>query len=216
MKYVALCAVLAVLTLITTGCITNLKEASYEVVSSDGDFEIRQYDSQILAEIVVDETLEEAGNKAFNKLFKYISGENTTQVEIAMTAPVSQEAESAEIEMTAPVGQEKVEQGWRVSFMMPQEYTMATIPKPTNPKVTLREVKARRVAAIRYSGGWSKAGYETHLDKLEAWVKEQNLSVNGNISWARYNPPFTPDFMKRNEILIPIDGGSADEKEESK
>lgn len=181
-----------------------IEEAEYEVIKKDGSFEIREYKSCILAEILIKASQKDAGNKAFRPLFKYISGENTAQSKIEMTAPVSQEKASEKIAMTAPVSQEKTEEGWAVSFMMPAKYTMETLPKPENENIKLRSVPARRVAAVRYSGTWSEKRFLKHKAKLEEWMKKSNLAPNGKSVWARYNPPFTPWFLRRNEILIPI------------
>ena len=107
--------------------------------------------------------------------------------------------------MTAPVGQQPAQEKWAVSFMMPAEYTLGTLPAPADPKVTLRPVPARRVAAVRYSGFWSQARYLKFKAELESWIRAKGLTVAGDPIWARYNPPFTPWFLRRNEILIPVD-----------
>ena len=106
--------------------------------------------------------------------------------------------------MTAPVGQRPTNGGWVVSFMMPSSYSMDTIPQPADPAVRLREVPAHRAAVIRYSGFWSEERYREHLHKLRAWIGQQGLEDAGDPVWARYDPPFKPWFMRRNEILIPI------------
>jgi hypothetical protein len=180
-----------------------IEEAAYQVEFAEEEFEVRAYEPHILAEVTFDD-FEEAQSRGFRMLFKYISGENRTQSKIAMTAPVSQEPASEKIAMTAPVGQEQTEQGWRFSFMMPASYTMETIPQPVNEAVTLREVPARRMAAVRYSGRWTRAGFDKHKELLEAWMASKNLSPAGEAVWARYNAPFTPWFWRRNEVLMPI------------
>jgi effector-binding domain-containing protein len=186
------------------GCAINIEEAKYEVVSRNKNFEIRDYASYVVAETVVDGTLEDAGNKAFSMLFKYISGENRSHGKIAMTAPVSQELAHEKIKMTSPVGQQRVEGGWVVSFTMPAQYTMETLPTPEDLRVKLRQVPACRMAAVRYSGGWSEKRYLRYKEELEAWIGENGFRILGEPVWARYNPPFTPWFLRRNEILIPV------------
>jgi effector-binding domain-containing protein len=185
-----------------------IEEAVYKVLEKENKFEIRDYAAHILAETVVEGDLEEAGNKAFKRLFKYISGENRSRDKVAMTAPVSQEPMEEKIQMTAPVGQRSVQDRWAVSFMMPASYTLETLPEPKDPKVTLRRVPARRMAAVRYSGFWSEKNYLRYKLELESWIHEKGLTIVGDPLWARYNPPFTPWFLRRNEILIPIDGGT--------
>lgn len=199
----------AILLLLLTGATTAMttEEAPYTVLKSDDIFELREYAPQVLAEIIVDGDLEAAGNKAFRPLFRYISGENRSRGKIAMTAPVSQEQKGEKISMTAPVSQQSAEGKWAVSFMMPASYTMETLPIPDDPNIKLRQVAARRVVAVRYSGFWSEEKYLLHKEKLEKWIKENRYTVTGEPVWARYNPPFTLWFMRRNEILIPVTTG---------
>jgi len=182
-----------------------VEEAAYTVVKKDNKFEIRDYAPHILAEIIVDDDFEQAGNKAFNRLFRYISGENRSRGKVAMTAPVSQESRGEKIAMTAPVGQQPVQGRWAVSFMMPASYTLETLPVPEDPKISLRQVPAHRMAAVRYSGFWSQKNYLRYKKELESWVHEEDLIIVGDPVWARYNPPFTPWFLRRNEILIPVE-----------
>lgn len=188
-----------------------IEEAEYEVIKQDDKFEIREYAPHILAETVVDGNLEDAGNEAFKRLFRYISGENQSRDKVAMTAPVSQQPMSEKISMTAPVSQQRVEESWAVSFMMPGSYTLETLPEPADPKVTLRQVPARQMAAVRYSGFWSEKGYLKNKLELEAWIQKMGLRIMGDPIWARYNPPFVPWFLRRNEILIPVESGGSRE-----
>jgi effector-binding domain-containing protein len=170
-----------------------IEEATYKVVKKDNQFEIRDYAPHILAETIVEGNLEEAGNKAFNRLFRYISGDNRSRNKVAMTAPV---------------GQQSVQEKWAVSFTMPASYTLETLPEPEDPNVKLRQVPARRMAAVRYSGFWSEKSYLQYKMELESWIHEMGLTNVGDPIWARYNPPFTPWFLRRNEILIPVDAGA--------
>ena len=184
------------------------EEAPYTVIKTDDIFELREYAPQVLAEIIVEGDLESAGNKGFKPLFRYISGDNKSRGKIAMTAPVSQEPTGEKISMTAPVSQQSVQGKWAVSFMMPASYTMETLPTPDDPNIKLRQVPVRRVAAVRYSGFWSEEKYLLHKEKLEKWIKDNRFTVTGDPVWARYNPPFTLWFMRRNEILIPVAAGT--------
>ena len=182
----------------------GIEEAKYTVVLKDSAFEIRDYSPCILAEILVEDTLEKAGNIAFYRLFRYISGENHNRAKIAMTAPVSQETRPAKIPMTSPVSQQSTPKGFAVAFTMPASFTMDTIPVPNDTEITLRQVPERRMAAIRYSGFWSEKGYQQHRTKLELWVEQKGLTAIGKPVWARYNAPFVPWFLRRNEVLIEI------------
>jgi hypothetical protein len=182
-----------------------IEEAKYEVVKKDNKFEIRDYAPHILAETIVEGDVEDAGNKAFKRLFRYLSGDNRSRDKVAMTAPVSQQPMGEKIKMTAPVGQQRVKESWAVSFMMPAAYTLENLPEPEDPKVSLRQVPARRMAAVRYSGFWSEKGYLRYKLELESWIHEKGLTIEGDPIWARYNSPFTLWFLRRNEILIPVD-----------
>ncbi len=196
----------AILLLLLTGATTAMatEEAPYTVIKTDDIFELREYAPQVLAEIIVDGNLESAGSKAFRPLFRYISGDNKSRGKIAMTAPVSQEKTGEKISMTAPVSQQSVQGKWAVSFMMPATYTMENLPTPDDPNIKLRQVPARRVAAVRYSGFWSEKKFLQYKQELDNWITANNLKVIGEPVWARYNPPFTLWFLRRNEILIPI------------
>lgn len=181
------------------------EEAAYQVIRQDGAIELRAYEPRLVAEVLVDGPFEDAGSIAFRTLFRYIDGNNRSKKNIPMTAPVSQEKANEKISMTAPVSQEKAGEKWAVGFLMPSAFTMETIPTPNDPAVVLREKPACRLAAIRYRGFWSAENYESHLQELKAWIREQGLTAAGEPIWARYNPPFTPWFLRRNEILIPVE-----------
>lgn len=193
-----------VATLLTGARAMAIEEAPYTVVKASGIFELRDYEPHIVAETLVDGTLEDAGNKAFRRLFDYISGANRSRSSLAMTAPVSQESAGEKISMTAPVSQQRSSGKWAVSFMMPAGSTMATLPVPDDSSITVRQVPARRMAAVRYSGTWSENNYLDYREKLERWIRENGLESTGEPVWARYNPPFTLWFLRRNEILIPV------------
>ena len=193
-----------ILLCLTTGCFT-VEEAEYKVLIKDGSFELREYAAHVLAETEVEGSLEDAGDKAFRPLFNYISGKNQSQKEIAMTAPVSQKTASEKIAMTAPVSQQRGDKGWKISFMMPKSYTMKTLPKPDNPKVKLRQVPIQQTVSVEYSGFWSEENFSENLEKLNYWANKKGFKKVGDPIWARYNPPFTLWFLRRNEILIPVE-----------
>ena len=183
---------------------TASEEASYVVIMKDKPFEVREYAPHVLAETSVEGSMKDASNPAFMKLFRYISGNNVSRSKVAMTAPVSQQSIGEKIKMTAPVGKQQFEDKWLLSFTMPKTYTLSTLPQPDDASITLREVPAQRMAVIRYSGAWSEKNYLNHESELTAWMRAQGLTRAGNPIWARYNPPFTPWFLRRNEVMIPI------------
>ena len=188
------------------GCnAVGLEKAKYSVLEKQGRFELRRYESSIVAETVAESDFGEAGNIAFGRLYQYISGENRTKESIPMTAPVGQEARSERIAMTAPVGQERSGDTWVVSFLMPSKYTMKTLPEPVDPTVTLREIPARKMASVRYSGTWSWKRYEERRARLEEFISGKGWRIQGEPVFARYDPPFQLPFLRRNEVLIPVE-----------
>jgi hypothetical protein len=191
--------------MISTGEVMATEQAKYQLITQDDDIELREYEPHVVAETEVDSDFEDAGSAAFKRLFDYISGNNIAQKEIAMTAPVSQEASGENIDMTSPVGQRENNGRWAVSFMMPASYTYETLPLPKDPSIKLQQVPAQYKAAITYSGLWSESNYLSNKDKLEAWIRDNHYTVAGEAIWARYNAPFTPWFLRRNEVLIPIE-----------
>ena len=183
-----------------------VEEAAYEVIKKESKFEVRKYSPHILAVTKVEGNLEDAGDKAFRYLFRYISGSNWPKGKPKGDVTETKKQKGEKIAMTAPVGQVKEKDKWVVSFMMPKQYTMDTLPKPSNSKVSLRQIPERKMAAIRYSGNWSEKGYLKAKKKLMEWIENEGLQVAGEPEWARYNAPFTPSLFRRNEILIPVKG----------
>jgi effector-binding domain-containing protein len=189
---------------LTSSPLLAVEEAEYRTLKADGKIELREYVPSVVAETVVSGDFEDAGNRAFRRLFNYIDGNNESADKIAMTAPVSQEKAGQKIEMTAPVSQEASGDDWAVSFMMPGSFSLENTPVPKDPAVKIRQVPAYRAASIRYSGLWSRENYDKHLERLMAWMEQEGLEASGPVVWARYNGPFTPWFMRRNEILVPV------------
>jgi hypothetical protein len=143
---------LTVFSLVIVDSATAIEKAKYTVVEKEDDFELRQYEAQIVAETYVEGSLKDSGNDGFRRLYAYITGDNKKKQSISMTAPVGQEAGSEKIAMTAPVNQEKKDSQWRITFFMPAEYTLETLPEPIDDRVKLLEEPGRLMAAVRYSG----------------------------------------------------------------
>ena len=182
-----------------------IEEVPYTVIEKNKAFELRQYSPHIVAETTVEGAFDQVGSEGFRRLADYINGENRSKQSIAMTAPVSQEAQSKKIAMTAPVGQEKSGDRWRITFVMPAKYALDTLPEPIDSRIELKQEPGRLMAAVRYSGTWSRKGYEENKERLLAWIQERGFKQTAEPVWARYNPPFMPWFLRRNEILIPVD-----------
>ena len=196
---------LIILPFVLCSCATiGIEKPGYSVIDKDGKFEIRQYESQIIAETFVDAGFEDAGNVAFRRLFDYISGNNRKKESISMTSPVKQEAESEKIKMTAPVNQEMAGDRYSVSFVMPSKYSLENLPEPTDNKVKIRQIPARKIAVVRYSGTWSEKRYLEKKKELEDFIKRKGLEVIDGDIFARYDPPFHPWFVRRNEVMLPV------------
>lgn len=187
--------------------VAAVEEARYDVVEGDGAVEIRDYAPMIVAETLVEGDRDRAINRGFRAIADYIFGNNVGAAKVAMTAPVLQQP-GEPIAMTAPVSQQAVGSDstprWRVSFVMPAGSSLASLPVPVNPAVTLREVATRRFAAIRFSGIAWQSSLDEQTGKLRDWMAARALSPLAAPAYAFYNPPWTLPFLRRNEVLIEI------------
>jgi len=182
-----------------------IEEPAYEVVQKLGEsVEIRRYAAYVVAEVLIAGPVDEAGNQAFPILAGYIFGKNKGERRFAMTAPVTQTSAPAKFAMTAPVTQSAAEGGTLVSFVLPKDITLSTAPEPIDERVKLREVSGHTLAAIRYSGFWSQANDAEHLGQLTAALQAAKLSWSGEPVAARYNGPWTPWFLRRNELWLKL------------
>jgi len=178
------------------------QEPEYQVARKLAGAELRQYAAYTVAEVVVAGPEREAGSQAFPILAGYIFGKNKGEKKFAMTAPVTQVAAPVKLEMTAPVTQSVTPGGFVVQFVLPKGVTLSSAPEPLDARVHLREVLPAQVAVIRYSGFWSEANDDEHLARLEAALRNADLNWVGEPVYARYNAPFTPWFLRRNEIWL--------------
>ncbi|MCJ7452703.1 MAG: heme-binding protein [Steroidobacteraceae bacterium] len=189
--------------MLTTSTAMAIEEPGFQVLENDGSFELREYAPYIVAETRVEASFQDAGSIAFQRLFRYISGNNVAQQKIAMTAPVTQ-SRGEKIAMTAPVSQVADGRAFLVAFTLPSTYTLATAPKPLDTTIQIREVPAQVIACWRYSGRWTVANYRQKEALLRERIKARGLVADGDAVLARYNSPFTPWFLRRNEVLIPV------------
>jgi effector-binding domain-containing protein len=182
-------------------------EPSWTLIKKEGNIEVRDYNAMIAAEVTTTGARYEAINAGFRILAGYIFGGNTAQEKIAMTAPVIQEAndsQSVKIAMTAPVMQEISENHneWKVRFIMPPEYTLASLPIANDSHIKFLEMPACRTAVIRFSGFNTDSNLNKHLTILMNWLNKNNIAPIGQPTYAFYNPPWTLPFLKRNEVII--------------
>lgn len=186
------------------------EQQPYEVLQENDAFELRRYPAHVVAEVELDGTFEDAGNRAFRALFGYISGDNRSQQTVAMTAPVVQQATASQkIAMTSPVVQAKgADDSYVVAFVLPATMTVDTAPVPTDPQVRVRAVPERVAAAARYSGRWTQSSYDRHLRELLTAVAAAKLAPVGPPRFARFDPPFKPWFLRRNEVIQDVASAS--------
>lgn len=181
-----------------------IEEPAYGITRRIGDVEVRHYAPYVVAEVRVTGSATAAGNQAFRILAGYIFGGNKGQQKLPMTAPVTQSVEGTKLPMTAPVTQNAASGGYLVQFVLPRGLALAAAPEPLDPRVSLREVAARDVAVIRYSGFWSDANYDRHLSLLQQALRAAGQAWTGEPVYARYNAPFVPWFLRRNEIWLQL------------
>jgi hypothetical protein len=188
------------------------EEPEYRVVETYPEFELRRYAPYLVAETEVTGEFDAVGNQAFRILAAYIFGENRSKTKMAMTAPVSQQPQGGEgekMEMTAPVMQRPKSAAeadrFVLSFVMPSGYTLDSLPEPEDPRVRLREVPGKLVAARRYSGRWTEANYRENEAALLRAVDEAGLTPLADPVYARYNSPFSLWFLRRNEVMVEVE-----------
>ena len=184
-----------------------IEEPDFEVLLTTKQYEIRRYDPYIIAEVDVQGDMGSAGNKAFRILAGYIFGNNEPGEKMAMTAPVESKPKGERMKMTAPVlsdAPEAQRKAYTYAFVMEEKYTLITLPTPVDPRIRIREKPSRVVAVRRYSGGWSEANYRKNEAALIDALETDRVEITGEPVLARYNGPFTPWFMRRNEILIEV------------
>lgn len=179
------------------------EEPKFALISKQGDFEIRDYEPTVTAEVDVQGGAERARNSGFNPLADYIFAKDRKGGKIAMTAPVTQVPRQT-IAMTAPVTQAQTASGWTVAFTMPAAYSLDKLPAPANPAVTLHEQPARRMAVVRFSGTASASEMDKKRQQLIARVTAEQLHPLGVPTFAFYDPPWTLPFLRRNEVMVEV------------
>lgn len=168
------------------------EQQPYEVVSEHPGFELRRYPDHVVAETRVTGSFEGAGNASFRRLVGYIGGRNAQRRKVSMTAPVVQETE------------DETAGRFLVGFVMPADVDIDNAPDPTDDDVSLRVVPAQTAAALSFSGRWTRERYDEHARRLLDAVEAAGLEVVGPPRFARFDPPWTPWFLRRNEVVVPV------------
>jgi hypothetical protein len=181
-KSLILISGLLVSTVGIAACITSragYETARYKVIRTEAAFEIREY-----PELKIATTARGTDNSSFMRLFRYIDGGNAAKEKIAMTTPVFMV-------------------NGKMAFVVPEKH-LATTPAPTSDQVKVDTMKTQSVAVYRFSGSRTKELEPQALAKLKAWMQQNKLREAGAPFSAYYDPPWTPGFLRRNEVLIPI------------
>jgi hypothetical protein len=190
-RFVILAGALIPLALLTLALVAP-GTTDYEVVEEADGFELRRYAPYVVAETTADGTFEEADGPAFAVLVDYIQGANEGGRRLPMTAPVHQQPGA------------DGEQTWLFQFVMSPEYLLSMLPRPASPEVSLRQVPERLVAARRYRGGWGETDYREQRQALMTALGDAEVDTVGMPVFARYNAPFVPGFLRRNEVLVEV------------
>lgn len=199
---IAAIALIAITAVMLGPIMSHVETPKYQVLQSNRNIEIRQYDRLLTASVSVEGTREQAMGEGFRLLADYIFGNNREQNTIAMTAPVQQKKQK--IAMTSPVQQQSVEKVWYISFVMPAKYNLDTLPKPLNKRVNITQEPAQQFVVITFSGAHSNQNLKKHEQQLIEYVRINDLEIRGRPKYAFYNPPWTLPMMRRNEIMLEI------------
>ena len=176
--------------LLVAGCQATragYESAPYKVVRSDGKFELRDYPA--LAVVETPMTNSKGSDGGFTRLFRFITGSNEGKQKIAMTTPVFMSGSGTNLTM---------------AFVLPEKLNTAAVPKPADAALTVRELPPGQFAVLRYSGGRNTKNEAKSLAKLKAWIEAQKLSVLSPPVYAYFDPPWTPTFFRRNEVMLRI------------
>ena len=184
-----------------------IETPTYKIVKKEKIFELREYNSYIIAKVQVKaKKYDEATTMGFRLLADFIFGNNTKKTKISMTAPVIQQQDSSEkIAMTTPVTVESIKNCiYTISFTMPKKYSLKDLPIPNNKDVSFEEIQAFKAAVIRFSGFVNEKTNLEKTEELKNWLKKNKIQPQGNFQTARYDPPWTPWFLRRNEVVVQI------------
>jgi hypothetical protein len=179
----------------------------YQVLTSEGDKEIRSYSKYVIAKTTVQGDYKETQGEAFRRLAGYIFGKNEKRQKLSMTAPVGQEKQTTnqKLAMTAPVAQSQSEEGWVMTFMMPSEFELSELPIPTDTRVSLEEIPPRILGTLRFSGLRDEAHNQEKAKELKSWLaNNKQYEISSEPIFAGYDPPWTLPFFRRNEVMFEL------------
>jgi hypothetical protein len=193
--------------LISGPLMSNVEHPQYVVTEKHKSIELRDYSPRTIAQVSTSGTREEAISSGFRQLADYIFGNNIAREFMSAEKQASQGQISTnkKIAMTAPVEQSKVNDTWTITFTMPSEHTLETLPSPKNAAITLSTVPPQSFIAIQFSGTNSTQNIGIHENKLRSFCEQNNIKIKNDAIYAFYNPPWTLPILRRNEVMFPID-----------
>ena len=206
MRYLFLVSLLFINNFFNTAMATE--EPAFKLISEEGEFQIREYEPKIIAQVEIEGDFDEASSRGFKVLADYIFGNNLldgASKKISMTTPVEMSPLAENLLMTSSVMDDQVNNKWSINFVMPQEFSLDTLPKPNNSKVNIIEAPKEKYAVIVFSGLVRESSYAEKAELLSNYLKENSFKQQGAIKIARYNPPWTLPFFRRNELMVRID-----------
>ncbi|WP_219848145.1 MULTISPECIES: heme-binding protein [Psychrobacter] len=205
-------AIVAVMAFFISGEVMATEEPKYTVLQRHDGIELRRYDRQIVAQTAVIGSQQAASQQGFKILADFIFGNNTAAEgsnKIAMTAPVilqksqNKTASSEKINMTALViSQKTAKNEWQMQFIMPSQFTIETLPKPNNPNISIKQLPEKTFAVIGFSGLAGEDKVVKKTQELQSWLQQHHMKALSEPKLARYDPPWTLPFMRRNEVMI--------------
>jgi hypothetical protein len=203
--------VVLMINLILSACsvvgVRALEEPIYQTQMQEGNFEIREYASYLVAEVFMEgEDFDEASGDGFRILADYIFGNNLSHSASVQMAGKA-EAASENIAMTAPVQMDQGEQPdqWRMAFSLPSKWNLETAPVPNDQRVNLREILPERMVVLQFSGRMGVRDLEEKEQELRQWATKQGITVVGSVRTARYDPPWTLPFLRKNEVQLKVE-----------
>jgi len=206
MRYLFLASLLFINNFFNTAMATE--EPEFKLISEEGEFQIREYEPKIIAQVEVEGDFDEASSKGFKLLADYIFGNNLLDgisKKISMTTPVEMSPLAENLLMTSSVMDDQINNKWSINFVMPREFSIDTLPKPNNSQVNIIEVPKEKYAVIVFSGLVRESSYAEKAELLSNYLEENSFKQQGAIKIARYNPPWTLPFFRRNELMVRID-----------
>jgi hypothetical protein len=177
------------------------QKPEYELLASDGPFELRRYPALVVAQTRVNERFESALKEGFARLAGFIFGKNARHERVPMTSPVMAQHELLDLASTPSADNDA---GYTVSFMMPRDLSMDELPIPEDDRVILRELQPRTVVALKFRGRHDAQRVKQATQQLLASAREHEIEVRGEPAFAGYDAPSTLPILRRNEVWVEV------------